>query len=138
MGKIRAEHSKAGEYYVSKHAFYAAYHYAMQYREWKEEYDALSDSLKGNGGMPCGGSMPGKPTERTGIKRAELSTKMDLIERTAREADEALARYILIGVTEENATYQALKRIYNIPCGQTMYYNRRRRFYWLLAKKLKI
>lgn len=135
MGNIRAELSGKNKYYLSKHAFYMVYHYAMQYPDWKQEYDSLSDSLKGADGMPGKNSMPGKPTENTGIKRAELKTKMELVEITAQETDKDLAEYILLGVISGNS-YNYLKMVHNIPCGRNQFYNLRRKFYYLLSKKI--
>ncbi len=136
MGKVRAELSKKNIYYISKHAFYTAYHYALQYTDWKQEYDALANSLRSGEGMPGKSSKVGNPTENVGIKRAELKSKLDLIENTAIEADHELAQYILLGAINSGNTYNYLKAIHNIPCGQRKYYESRRRFYYLLSKKI--
>lgn len=136
MANVRPELSKKNLYYIPKHAFYAAYHYALQYADWKQEYEALSNSLKSTGEQGGRSSKPGNPTETTGMKRAELKTKMELIERTAIEADHELAEYILLGAINTGNTYNYLKAIHNIPCGRNQYYERRRRFYYLLSKKI--
>ena len=58
------------------------------------------------------------------------------IEQTAIEADPELYPWILEGVTQDYATYRYLRDAKKMPCGKNMYYERRRRFYWLLSKKI--
>lgn len=56
-----------------------------------------------------------------------------MVEQTAIEADADLAHYILKAVTE-GLSYSHLKARLEIPCGKDMYYDRYRRFFWLLSK----
>lgn len=138
MPRIRSEISKRNEYWISKHAFYTAYHYALQYNEWRDEYERVSGGLRGVSydGMPHGNSV-GNPTESAGIRGADLWAKMHLIEETAERADPDIARYILKAVTNEGVTYDYLRGIMGIPCGHNQYYKARRRFYFLLSKHLE-
>lgn len=62
---------------------------------------------------------------------------MNLIEEAAKEADRILQKYILLAVTQEDASYQHLRTAHQMPCGRKMFYDRRRRFYWLLDKKVQ-
>lgn len=87
-------------------------------------------------GMPHGTTV-GSPTENLAIRRAILSEKIDLIEKTAYETDPDYAKYIVKGVTDENATFTYLKMIMGIPCSDFTYYERRRKFFWLLDKKIE-
>ena len=59
--------------------------------------------------------------------------KIHLIERVAMDADSFLGEYILRAVTE-GLSYTYLKTKLEIPCGRDMYYDRYRRFFWLLNK----
>lgn len=54
-----------------------------------------------------------------------------LVERIAGEADNDLHTYILKAVTE-GLSYTYLRTKMNIPCGRDMYYDRYRKFFWLL------
>ena len=45
-------------------------------------------------------------------------------------------QYLLKAVTEENVTFKYLKTVMNIPCEKDMFYDRRRKFYFLLSKKI--
>ena len=137
MTKIRAELSRKNKYWISKHRFYELYHFCLQYQEWKDEYATLDGKKAINmDGMPHGSGV-GSPTEALGIQRAELSAKINLVESAAHETDPALEKYIIKGVTDENATFTYLKMIMGIECSDFTYYARRRKFFWILDKKLK-
>lgn len=56
-----------------------------------------------------------------------------MIEKAALEADDKLYSYILKAVTE-NLSYAYLKTRLDIPCSKDTYYDRYRRFFWLLNK----
>lgn len=135
MPKIRPINQS--KYNISKHRFLELYHYCMQYQEWKDELKYLNDTVKSiDYSGEIKGTGTGSATEQLAIKRAELSKKCELIEQTAIEADGDIYQYIIKGVTTEYATYKYLKEVMNIPCGKNMYYERRRKFYWLLSRKI--
>ena len=75
-------------------------------------------------------------TSQYAEKRLECLEKMKLVEQAAIEADPDLHPYILKAVTEE-LSFTYLKTKMNIPCGKDMYYDRFRRFFWLLDKSRK-
>lgn len=138
MTTVRAELSKNNEFWISKHAFYTAYHYALQYNEWRDEYERVTGGVRAVNydGMPHGSTV-GNPTESAGLRGAELSAKMRLIERIAEQADADIWKYILKAVTNEGVTYEYLRGIMGIPCGHNQYYKARRRFYYLLSQQLE-
>lgn len=134
LGRTRPLNQR--KYEISKHRYYELYHFCMQYNEWKEELEALTSTVKSpivrNGGMTQGNS---DQTARLAEKRVTLEEKCKLIEQTAVETDAALHPYILLGVTNEWATYKHLRMVNQMPCGKDYYYQCRRRFYHLLSKK---
>lgn len=135
---MRSELSKRNKYWLSRRRYLSLYHFCLQYQEWKDEYATLDGKKAINmDGMPHGSSV-GSPTEALGVRRAELSGLIKMIEDTAHETDPMLAKYILRGVTDENATYTYLQMMMDMPCSRNTYYQRKRRFYWLLSKKIKI
>ena len=75
-------------------------------------------------------------TERLAIKRLELEEKCKRIEQTAIEADPDIYQWLLEGVTTEYATYRYLRDAKGIPCGKDLYYDRRRKFYYLMSNKI--
>lgn len=127
-----------GKYELSKHVFAHAYHYAMQYQEWKAEHKAIKDTaLKGiayDGDKANTQGIP-DPTMEIASRRLYLESKMRIVEDTCRESDAFIWMYLLRGVTEEGSTYNKL-RAAGMPCGKNYYYDRRRRFYWLLSRKI--
>lgn len=134
----RASISKKNKYWISKHRFYEIQHMCYQYQEWKDEYRTLSEqgiSAVVVDDMPHSTDV-GNPTEAKGMRLAELARKIALVEETAIEADPDLAKYILKAVTDENVTFNYLQQVMNIPCGKDMYYSKRRRFYWLMSRRM--
>lgn len=55
----------------------------------------------------------------------------NLIRETCDKADPALGYYIFKAVTED-LSYTYLKTKMDIPCGRSMYFDRYRKFFWLL------
>jgi hypothetical protein len=76
-------------------------------------------------------NLPGDPTAKRALMKNHYSEKMRLIEKVAAETDQYLCNYILKAVTE-NLSYTYLKSRLDIPCGKDMYYDRYRKFFWLL------
>lgn len=131
---IRAEISKKNKYWISKHRHYELKHFCLQYPEWKRACSILSgrsaslttvtSSLKNHTFLYSPFS-----NNSTLSNYAEL---IELIEQTAIEADRYLYEYIIKGVTE-GRSYTYLKAVLGIPCGKDMYYDRYRKFFWLLS-----
>ena len=80
--------------------------------------------------------MPGDPTMEYAMRRVYYAERIDLIEKIAKEADKYLYEYILRAVTE-GLSYTYLKTRLQIPCSRDMYYDRYRRFFWLLSEARK-
>lgn len=67
-------------------------------------------------------------------ERSRYLERMQAVERAAMEADPYLASYILKAVTE-GLSFNYLKARLEIPCSRDMYYDRYRKFFWLLDKE---
>lgn len=135
---IRAEISEKNKYYIDKHRHYELKHFCLQYPSWKKAYadfDDTSISLSTIENIPTS-NIPGDPTAKRAVMKAHYSERIKLIERIAMEADRYLYEYILKAVTE-NLSYTYLKSRLNIPCGKDMYYDRYRKFFWLLSASRK-
>lgn len=131
---IRAEISDKNKYYIDKHRHYELKHFCLQYPSWKKAYadfDDTSVSLSTIESVPTS-NMPGDPTAKRAVMKAHYSERINLIEKVAMEADRYLYEYILKAVTE-GLSYTYLKSRLNIPCGKDMYYDRYRKFFWLLS-----
>ena len=139
MTQIRPELTKKNELYISKHAFYSVYHFALQYDDWRQQYaDMIGSAQKGidYNGMP-GGSSIGDPTARIAMRSSVLGSNIRLIEHTVLTAGRDLYEWLLIGVTQEGVTYKYLREKKKIPCGKNEYYRIRRLFYYLLSQAIE-
>ena len=137
MGNFtKNELSRRNKYYISKHRYLELKHFCLQYKEWINEYEAIAnypnrtiDILSDYSGMSRESFV-----EKQAIKAMELGKKIDLIKSVAYDADEYLGYYILKAVTED-LPFTYLQSKMEIPCGRDMYYDRYRRFFWLLDKE---
>lgn len=129
---IRPEISLNNKYYVDKHRYYELKHFCLQYWNWKRTYAALNELSAATLEHKSGSELPGDPTAKCAIRKSYYSERIDLIERTAKDTDEYLYEYILKAVTE-GLSYTYLRTKLNIPCGRDTYYDRYRRFFWLLS-----
>lgn len=130
----RAEVSQNNPYWISKHRHYELKHFCRQYPTWKKEYAALSGEipLSRLEKIPSDNT-PGDPTAECAMKKAYYLERIKLVEKAAAETDRALCDYILKGVTE-GLSYSCLKSRLKIPCGKDMYYDRYRRFFYILSE----
>ena len=134
MPAIRTPSQKK-RWYIPKHTFLAARHYALQYEDWRDEYRTIVDLQKKDEGEGHS-NLTGDPTGSAAIRAAELSEKMQLVEKTVADVDKDLYNWLLIAVTRENMTYTVLNQRLNIPCSAGTFYDRRRMFYYLLASRI--
>ena len=132
---IRPEISTKNKYWIDKHRHYELKHFCLQYPMWKKtyaEFDDVSMSLSMIERVPTS-NLPGDPTAKRAIMKASFAEKIDMLERVAKETDSYLYEYIIKAVTE-GRSYTYLKTKLEIPCGKDMYYDRYRKFFWLLSK----
>ena len=130
---IRPEVSKSNKYWISKHRHYELKHFCLQYPEWKKAYVDQTGLLVSSLSFERSGTsnIPSDLTSKYAMKRAYYGDRINLIEKVAMDADKELYTYILKAVTE-GLSYSYLKSKMNIPCGKDLYYDRYRRFFWLL------
>lgn len=133
---IRPQISKKNKYWISKHRHYELKHLCLQYSEWKKLYsDFCNASIPMSMIDIASSDCPPKDcSEKRETLKKFYSDRIELIERTAEEADKCLCEYIIKGVTE-GKSYTYLKTVLGIPCGKDMYYDRYRKFFWLLSEK---
>ena len=132
---IRPIISDKNKYYIDKHRYYELKHFCLQYNEWKKEYARCNDSIifASKFESEPSNNTPADLTAKYALKKLHYGTRIKLIERIAVEADDFLYPYILKAVTE-GLSYTYLKAKLNIPCGRDMYYDRYRKFFWLLSE----
>ena len=132
---IRAEISKNNKYWIDKHRHYELKHFCLQYPTWKKEIIDIYNSSRSISlvGKISSTNRPGDPTANLALTKLIYSERIELIERIARETDGYLYKYILRAVTE-GLSYLQLKTRLGIPCSRDTYYDRYRRFFWLLSQ----
>ena len=135
--KIRAEISENNKYWIDKHRYYELKHFCLQYPTWKKAYAALDDICISPINLTIVTSVsgtPGDPTAKCAIAKMYYSEKINMVEKVAIQTDKELCNYILKGVTEE-LSYTYLKTKLDMPCSKDTYYDRYRKFFWLLSKE---
>lgn len=131
---IRPEISLKNKYWIDKHRHYELKHFCLQYPAWKKAYASCNETSIASSAaerLPSS-NIPGDPTAKQVTMKLYYQERINLIEKTAKDADKELYTYILKAVTEE-LSYTYLKSKLKIPCGRDMYYDRYRRFFWLLS-----
>ena len=125
------------KYNISKHRFRELYYFCLQYQEWLDELKYKTDDVSSVGitNMPTSHNTNSN-VERLALRRAQWEEKCKILEQTAIEADPELYQYILKAVTNEGISYNYLKMVMNIPCCKNVWYDRRRKFYYLLSEKI--
>ena len=132
---IRPELSGKNKYWIDKHRYYELKHFCLQYPEWKKIYVATDGYTKKPAELFIfSKGNHGDPTAKCAEAREFYSDRIDMVEWCSIEADPELASYILKGVTEERS-YTYLKTVLHMPCGKDTYYDRYRKFFWLLDKE---
>lgn len=132
--KIRPELSKKNKYWIPRHRYYELKHFCLQYPEWKEQYINLSsvttpkltDKVFRNIGYHS------DPTEQCAEQKIFYQCRIAMLEQVAVLTDKDLAKYILLAVTYGHS-YTYLKTKLDIPCSKDTYYDRYRKFFWILS-----
>lgn len=132
---IRPEISQRNKYYIEKHRHYELKHFCLQYPTWKRLHtEALTSCIAASKiERESVTNIHSDITARYAIKRDYYADKINLIEQTVMETDKYLYSYILKAVTE-GLSFTHLKVKLDIPCGKDMYYDRYRKFFWLLSQ----
>ena len=133
---IRPEISGKNKYWIERHRYYELKHFCLKYPIWNQAHAALDSLSKRPADLAIfvrSGQIHGDPTARCAESRLFFSDRMKLVEQAAIGADPEIYTYILRAVTE-GLSYDTLKIQHGIPCCRDVYYDRYRRFFWLLDK----
>lgn len=129
--------STKNKYWLSNAAFYQAYYFALRYQEFKDTLEEMGDGSRGLSYDPQPhGSASKSSLEDLAIRRARISAKVDIIESACRLADVELYPWLIKAVTNNDVGYDYLYHQLGIPCSRGTFYERRRKFYYILSHKL--
>lgn len=129
------ELSVKNPYYLPKNRYYELLYFCRQYKDYENKIDRIRRSSVSRSIMKFDPNyIPGdSKVERDAIELELLTSKLDLIDNTMRIADPELYSYMHLAITE-GKTYEWLEMNKNIPCCRNTFYDRYRRFFWLLDK----
>lgn len=132
---IRATLSPTNKYWIDKHRYYELKHFCLQYPQWRKFYKAIEGLIFPHAAL---GETPRSKsisdfTAKQAVAKAYYADKIEMVEKAAEQADKDLSSYILKAVTE-GLSYTYLKSKLEIPCGKDMYYDRYRKFFWILSE----
>jgi hypothetical protein len=132
---IRPEISEKRQYWISRHRYYELKPFCLQYPEWRKEYQNF---------VAIHGRMLSEVRDRRivfndqiaeqGLKMADLSQRMNAVKKAAQMSDSVIGIYIFKAVTE-GYSFEYLKTVLEMPCEKDMYYDRYRKFFWLLSQE---
>ena len=114
---------------MSKHRRLELEHFCLQYFEWKEEFLSLNFFPVCDFGE-SERTIISDTTSKNALRALELREKMEMAEKTAEIID--ISKEIFIAVTL-GKTYSYFEAKH-CPFGRDLFYDRLRRFYFLLDK----
>lgn len=132
---IIPEISKRNKYWIPKYRFLELKYFCLQYPEWKREYRILQTSIdtsSTNSEIKTQQEFQ-DPTGNLAVRLEKLNSKISLVGKIAKMSDSEIGDYVLLAVTE-GLSFVNLKMMYEIPCERDMYYDRYRRFFWLMDR----
>lgn len=132
---IIPEISKRNKYWIPKYRFLELKYFCLQYPEWKREYRILQTSIatsSTNSEIKTQQEFQ-DPTGNLAVRLEKLNSKISLVGKIAKMSDPEIGDYVLLAVTE-GISFVNLKMMYEIPCERDMYYDRYRRFFWLMDR----
>ena len=136
------------EYEISNLRYRELYYFCLQYQKYKDKINEIETGGGRSSYAQTGrsGSGHADPTAAKVIKAEKYREYCELIEQTAIEVGGDYAdiyQTIMTNVTI-GLSYEQLRALGKIPkykdgkyCGKNMFYNLRRKFYWLLDFKKK-
>ena len=132
----RYELSKDSKYYLPKETYQMVQHYCRQYRTWEDELSTEPDTSRAiTYDVPrVQTSGDGDPTSETAMGRAEIAKKKKMVDDTIHEVAPEIEEFLKRGVCYGDPEW--ILEQDGMPCGKDLYYDRKRKFYWTMAKKL--
>ena len=131
----RAELSKKNPYWIPREKYYELLYFSRQYWTMKQEKKELlrtypTISYDANYTI----SDISNPVEKAVCRVSYLTDMMKLIEDTIKEVDPDIYKWLLNGVTTDKS-YEYLNHKMGLPMSRSAYYERYRKYFFLLSKK---
>lgn len=131
----RAELSKKNPYWIPRDKYYELLYFSRQYWTMKQEKKELlrtypTISYDENYTI----TDISNPVEKAVCRVSYLTDMMKLIEDTVKEVDPDIYKWLLNGVTTDKS-YEYLNQKMGLPMSRGAYYERYRKYFFLLSKK---
>ena len=133
MSDTRPELSRKNKWWIPKHRYYELKHYCLQYKDWKDKVKSYGNNRSSEIVRTYKTEWLDPVCNEAAFREYYLS-QINMVESAAYEADMSIGQYILKAVTED-LSFTVLHMVYNIPCGKDMYYDRYRKFFYILDAK---
>lgn len=126
----------SSKYYVPEQVYLTVVHFCRQYPLWKSELEMIPNTQKAidYGRESVQTSNQFDQTSEIAMDRKMIADKKKLVDDVAHEVAGMLAEWLLLGVGHGLTYYQLADK--GIPCGKDMYYDLRRKFYYVLSKRI--
>lgn len=128
----RSDLSVKNKYWIPKLRYLELKNFCLQYPEWKAALASI-DPIKAHLTVSQSTNITDL-THEYALRRMRLEENINLIKECTLLADESIASWLLKGVTE-NYSYNYLKYQLDLPAGRDYYYDRYRKFFWILDRK---
>ena len=127
---------KNSKYYVEKELYLTTVHFCRQYPTWLAELNIIPDTSKAitYDKEHVKSSNDYDPTSETAMRRAEIERKKNLIDSVADEISQDYKSWLILGICYGLSFFELEERGMLLP--RDRYYDMRRRFYYLLSKKI--
>lgn len=131
--RIPAANSK---YYVERELYLTVVHFCRQYPTWIAELSVDPDASRAitYDKERVQTSVTGDVTADLAIRRVKIAEKVKLIDDIAAEVAGSCSKWLVLGACYGVPFFQLVDQ--GIPCGKDMYYNMRRKFYYLVSKRI--
>lgn len=120
---------KLWKYGISTERYRQLHYFCRQYPEWKSKTNYGLSAVV-NDGMPHGNNIS-NPTQAQAFRNEKWVSNINLVEETAREADETIWRNLIDSVCY-GTTYEQMQ----VPSGRRQFYEARRKFFYILDLKM--
>lgn len=127
---VRPNISKKNRYYISRHRFYELKHFCLQYPEWQKE--RLSYLRPESRSVITTSKLLSDPTPEQAIALESVTAKIKLVDDAIALTDPELSSWLAKAVCY-GVTFSALIGLYGIPCSRDTFYDRYRKFYYILS-----
>ena len=131
----KPELSKKSPYWIPREKYYELLYFSRQYETMcQEKRELMRCYPTANLDEKVTVTDISDPVMKAVARMEVLSEKMGLIEETVREAEPDIYKWLLIGVTT-NKSYDFLAQKMHMPMSRSAYYERYRKYFYLLSKK---